>query len=169
VSPPDQLALLRGIVAALGERATPPWWRTQFLTEAGLRTIARIVPRTAVSAAVDSTAVAAGAEHDRWIGVGQRQHLFRLPSSLELRIGVALRADSIQSKLRAWLIGREGLLEGLTTLSSSTVRASAEGPIALGHARQLSSPASVAKLASCYLTAFKAGNRTYPYFEEEAA
>src|SRR5205823_3035967 len=109
----------------------------------------------AVSAAVDSTALAARAEHDRWIGVGQRQHLFRLPGSLELRIGAALRAEEVQSKLRAWLTEREGLLEGLTTLSGSTARASAEGPIALGDARQLSSPASVAKLASCYLTAFR--------------
>ena len=41
-----QYLLLRTIIAALGERVTPPWWRTQFLTDFGLRTIARVFPRT---------------------------------------------------------------------------------------------------------------------------
>jgi hypothetical protein len=77
----QQVALLRAIIAALGERASPPWWRTQFLTEIGLRTVGRIVPRTAVPAAVVSTSIAARAEHDRWIGVGRRFHLFRLPGA----------------------------------------------------------------------------------------
>ena len=42
-----ELLVLRIIVATLDERATPPWWRTQLLTDFGFRAIARVFPRTA--------------------------------------------------------------------------------------------------------------------------
>lgn len=70
----EVLVILRAVVAALGERTTPPWWRTQFLTDAGLRAVSRIFPRTAVSSAVTSACIAARSEHDRLIGVGKRYH-----------------------------------------------------------------------------------------------
>src|SRR6266566_8935669 len=78
-----QLVFLRTIVAALGERTTPPRWRTQFLTDFGLRALARVFPRTPVHAALDSVFVAARLEHDQRIGLGWRCHLFRLPESAE--------------------------------------------------------------------------------------
>jgi hypothetical protein len=166
--PSLQLAFLRAIVAALGERATPPWWRTQFLTEVGLRTVGRIVPRTAVLGAVASTSIAAKAEHDRWVGVGRRFHLFRLPGSIELAVGTALRAAEVQSRIRDALAGRERLLDELASLAGSRLKSQEEGPIVLGDARQLGKPASITGLAACYFAAFNAGGRSFPYFEETA-
>jgi len=39
-----RLLLLRTIVAALGERTAPPWWRTRFLTDVGLCNCADLSP-----------------------------------------------------------------------------------------------------------------------------
>src|SRR5438128_9303831 len=60
-----EILLLRLIVATLGERATPPWWKTQFLTDVGMRSMARIFPRTALSAALNSVSIVAREDHDR--------------------------------------------------------------------------------------------------------
>src|SRR5262245_40492838 len=78
-----EILLLRTIVAMLGERTTPPWWRTQFLTDVGLRALTRVFPRTAASAALNSVLIVARGDHDKRIGVGGRYHLFRLPASME--------------------------------------------------------------------------------------
>ena len=94
-----ELALLRALVAALGERTTPPWWRTQFLTDVGLRALARVFPRTAPSAAVSSTTIAAQADHDKRIGVGRRFHLFRLPQDLERFLSAALSEDQLRIRV----------------------------------------------------------------------
>ena len=45
-----RLVTLRLLAAAAGESVVPPWWRTQFLTEAGLRLRRRIFPQTVGSA-----------------------------------------------------------------------------------------------------------------------
>src|SRR5260370_1713187 len=75
---------LRRIVAALGERTTPPWWRTQFLSEFGVRALTRVFPRTSASAALNSVLIAAREDHDKRIGIGGRHHLFRLPARIHL-------------------------------------------------------------------------------------
>jgi hypothetical protein len=165
----QQLALLRAIVAALGERATPPWWRTQFLTEVGLRTVARIVPRTAVPAAVTSTSNAARIEHDRWIGIGRRFHLFRLPSQTEHAVEIAFRETGIQSRIKEAVQGRESLLEALAVLAGSLTQSPMEGPVALGDMRQIGKPAANAGLGAHYLAAFTADVRSFPYFEQTTA
>jgi hypothetical protein len=164
----QQVALLRAIVAALGERASPPWWRTQFLTDVGLRTVGRIVPRTAVPAAVASTSIAARAEHDRWIGVGRRFHLFRLPSAVERAVGSSLSEDAMHSRVRDLLAARERILDELAGLAGAHIPKPVEGPLALGDARQLGKLAATATLASHYLAAFRASARCFPYFEEKA-
>lgn len=164
----ERLAVLRAIVAALGERATPPWWRTQFLTEVGLRTVARIVPRTAVPAAVASTSITARTEHDRWIGVGRRFHLFRLPGVFETSVEAALHEEKLQAQLKQALAMHERLVEELASLAGARHQKPTDGPVALGDARQLSKPATTAVLAACYLAAFSGAGRCFPYFEESA-
>jgi hypothetical protein len=73
----SRLAGLRLVTAATGERVLPPWWRTQFLTEAGVRSMRRIFPRTALGSALACVTEAARADHDSRIGIGGRYHLFR--------------------------------------------------------------------------------------------
>ena len=53
------ILLLRTVVVALGERTTPPWWRTEFLTDVGLRFMGKVFPRTAASAGLNSVLLAA--------------------------------------------------------------------------------------------------------------
>jgi hypothetical protein len=65
-----RLVTLRLIAATAGERVVPSWWRTQFLTEAGLRSMRRIFPRTALGSALACVTEAARAEHDSRIGIG---------------------------------------------------------------------------------------------------
>jgi len=59
---------LRAVVLALGESAQPPWWRTAFLNETGLRFLERLYPRTAFHAAVHAAGHAACDVHDQAIG-----------------------------------------------------------------------------------------------------
>ncbi len=47
---------LRAVVLALGESASPAWWKTEFLNETGLRFLDRLYPRTSVHAAVHAAA-----------------------------------------------------------------------------------------------------------------
>ncbi|MDA3951955.1 MAG: BrxE family protein, partial [Spirochaeta sp.] len=62
------LTALRIIVAYLGESASPPWWPTQFLTEAGLDFFRGVFPKTSASAAVHGSIRAAQEIHDERIG-----------------------------------------------------------------------------------------------------
>src|SRR5881628_1017915 len=96
-----EILLLRLIVAALGERSTPPWWKTQFLTDVGMRAMSRIFPRTALMAALNSVSIVAQEDHDKRIGVGGRYHLFRLPTLLEHAIASALSERSVQLEAEA--------------------------------------------------------------------
>jgi len=161
------LLTLRALVAALGERTTPPWWRTQFLTEAGMRAVGRIFPRTAVSAAVKSACIAARSEHDRLIGVGKRYHLFRLPTRLEHAIATSLADSALQSALADILReGTDRLLGELKSLSGERTVMRVEGPVSIGDVNRLDNGRGIAEFAAHYYAAFAQTARCYPYFEE---
>jgi hypothetical protein len=160
------LIMLRAVVAALGERATPPWWRTQFLTDAGLRAVGRIFPRTAIAAAVKSASLAAQAEHDRLIGVGRRVHLFRLPTSIEHEIAAGASETDVQSQISNVIHGAtDGGIRYLADLAEGRSVAHTDGPVSLGDARRLSQLQTVAEIAAHYHAAFAGPARRYPYFE----
>lgn len=163
----EPLLILRALVAALGERATPPWWRTQFLTEAGLRAVARVFPRTAVSAAVRSVCIAACSEHDRLIGVGTRYHLFRLPTEVEHAMGLSLADPARQAALSETLRGdTDALLAELKRLSGDRTPATGEGPVSAGHVEDLRAGRAVPQLAAYYCASFSKATRWLPYLEE---
>ena len=67
---PEALARLRLLVSVLGGAPHANWWRTEFLTVAGLRFLDRLYPRTSCAAAVRATGVAATELHDSNIGRG---------------------------------------------------------------------------------------------------
>ena len=64
----EAIAQARLLVAGLGEAASPPWWRSQATTEVSGRWLERLLPRTAVSAALEIAGRAARLEHDARIG-----------------------------------------------------------------------------------------------------
>lgn len=143
---------LRLTIGALGERLSPPWWRTQILTGAGARHATRLFPRTSVRAGLETVTLAAAREHDPHVGP-QRFHLFRLPAAVEARL-----QDTLQTATLA------PALEDLEALLKSLPKAAAEeGPRSLGRVADI--PRQLGRLAALYAAAAREGKRVYPYFE----
>jgi len=164
----QRLLTIRTIIAALGEHPPAPWWRTQFLTDAGLRATARIFPRTAVAAAILSVCEAARRDHDNKVGVGRRYHLFRLPTEWEDGVASTLTRQESQAELKQLLqSGRDELLKKLELLAQGSKRVGKEGPIALGAGARISTSEAIAELAANYLRAFTNNQKCYPYFEDQ--
>jgi hypothetical protein len=162
-----RLVVLRTLVAALGERATPPWWRTQFLTEVGLRTLGRVFPRTAIRTALESTTIVARADHDKRIGIGRRYHLFRLPTALEHVLIDATTEESFRVEATALVKKqRDDLLCELAKAANSRAAPTAEGPIRLVPAVRLLERSAIEEMAAHYRTSVETGRRVFPYFEE---
>jgi hypothetical protein len=160
------LILLRAIVAALGERVAPPWWRTQFLTDVGLRALGRVFARTSICAAFRSTSVAARADHDKRIGIGRRYHLFRFPVHLEQGTAALIKDDPFCSEVTALLKApQDVLLQALAVTAKSHKVVAAEGPIRIGPAERLLEPSALEAIASHYRTSIETGRRVFPYFE----
>lgn len=160
------LVTIRTVVAAIGERTAPPWWRTQFLTEAGLRAMRRIFPRTALGGAVECVSQVARAEHDSRVGVGGRFHLFRLPPRTEDDLASALKDPAFALELNGIVSGALGdLLAALDRLSAGANATPKDGPISLGDVRHLGSQRTLANVAALYRGAAPSATRCYPYFE----
>ena len=164
----QEYLLLRTVVAALGERSTPPWWRTQFLTDFGFRTVARVFPRTAVYAALESSFAAARDEHDRRIGLGKKYHLFRLPETLERTLSTAISDPTFVTRLATLVAGaQDGLMHELTRIASDRKEAVVDGPVSLGTITQLVEPGILGSLAAHYRNSFASNRRVFPYFTEQ--
>ena len=154
---------LRLHVAALGERLTPPWWRTEFLSSTGLRYVQRLFPRMYLAAALESATVAARRDHDA--NIGRRSfHLFRLSAHMERQLADLIRAEgalgeSIISDTPAQLIE---MLEALALPEATLV---GTGPRLVGSINDITKPTTVNRLASLYAYAARKGERVYPYFE----
>jgi hypothetical protein len=152
----------------LGESASSPWWRTQFLSEAGLRTTSRLFPRTTIGAAVAATTLAARGEHDRQVGTAGRFHLFRLPGHEENLIRQSLQADGTAEQIRGVLAS--SVKEKLTTLEAlcgQARRPSATGPVMIGPIGLLSAAdRACQELAACYLAAFRDGTKAFPFLQD---
>lgn len=162
-----KLLLLRAVTATLGERVTPSWWRTQFLTDVGLRAMTRVFPRTAVSVALSSTTIAARVDHDKRIGVGGKYHLFRLPNTIEHAVDVAISEDSFHLQAAAMIaMGRDALIEELAAIAKGRVIPPADGSVRLGSASRILEAARIEELAAHYRASFETSRRAFPYFEE---
>lgn len=163
----DDITQLRVLVATLGESASPPWWKTTFLSEAGLRLTGRIFPRSGLSAAVNAVSQVARREHEQRIGKGRRYHLFRLQPSMERSIQVALTEPIMVERLRGILaLGQDGLLQELSSLVGTARLGGREGPTLMGPVGALSGSGGVGELAAMYRSAFREKTVVHPYYEE---
>lgn len=161
------MILLRTIIAALGERMNPPWWRTQFLTDVGLRTLGRVFPRTAIRTALESTTIVARADHDKRIGIGRRYHLFRLPTALEHVLIDAMMEEPFCVEATALVKEqRDDLLCELAKLANLRAVPTTEGPFKLAPAVLLLERSAIEEMAAHYRTSVETGRRVFPYFEE---
>lgn len=168
-SNPPNLLLLRAIVAAVGERTSPPWWRTTLLTDVGLRISARVFPRTALEAAVKSVAMVAQRDHDERVGA-DRFHLFRLPSQTERELWASLSQDHTRSEIGVLLNGdRQGLLDRLEVIAGEQRVEATDGPIRIGSVSDIRKPEFISRCAAHYLASVAYGTRRFPYFEAPEA
>jgi hypothetical protein len=161
---------LRVLVATLGGSAHTRWWRTEFLTVAGLRFLERLYPRTCHAAAIQATAVAARAVHDASIGRGGVYHLFRLPEALEHDQRAAAEDGlfkTLLGDLEKNLESRDALLEQLSSLAPQMPQ-SPPGPQCIGSERDLFSNGLVlGRWAGAYFHAFRNDYRVFPYVDAE--
>lgn len=158
---------LRALVLALGESADPPWWKTEFLNETGLRFLERLYPRSFFRAAVHAAGKAACEVHDGAVGRVGVYHLFRLPEGLEMEV-YEPRPDAdkeLIAEIRRRLGKREDLMEVLADLSAGGKGDDATGGARLiGQAGELTKAAGLAKAGGVYFRAFREGKPTFPYF-----
>ena len=159
------LAQVRILVAAIGERTAPPWWPTQFLSPTGQKWMARVLPRTEFAARVSATTMAAVRAHEAAIGGRDRYHLFRLPSALESATQREARAlsDHISDASLAEVLRQLGQFAGEHEGAPGT------GPVLIADLAHIGRPATVQVLAATYLAAASTGRRVFPYFGDTAA
>lgn len=166
----ETILRLRVLVSALGGSAHARWWRTEFLTPAGLRFLERLYPRTSHSAAIHATAAAARALHDSSIGRGGTYHLFRLPERFEGQVRTLAGngfLDQVVRDLLPSLETREPLLARFDGLSPELPE-SEPGPQRIGSVRDLRrNNGVVARWAGAYFHAFRSEYRVFPYLEVE--
>lgn len=153
---------LHAVVASLGSKDVSAWWNSSFLSPTGLEMLAFNFPRTAVSAAVTSTAKAAAQQHDQAAGAVGVFHLFRLPAALMGRVHRQLIGNG--ANLAEILTDKERCLETLRGLAGN-VSTPDLGPGARDLGRfEVEDPALITRLAAAYLAAFTDGYKTFPYF-----
>jgi len=165
----EQTVRARYLVAALGEVANPPWWRSQAMGSVGRQMLQLLFPRTAISAALETASRAASLQHDQHIGVVGAYHLFRLRTQDEIALREYL-SDQAGQQLLAELAARDEpdvWLAALTEISGS-VSAGKGGPTHCGFAHQTHDTKILKTIAAAYLDGFKAGRPVYPYLLETA-
>lgn len=162
----EQLTLIRVAVAALGERTTPPWWKTQFLTDAGVASMRMLFPHSGVASSVRSTCEAARELHDSRVAGSGRLHLFRLPVVQEYEVSRFLADEGVETEIESALSGGvEPLTELLRASADGEEPVGLDGPVSLGTVSESLGLDHVQRLARCYLTAFTEGRMVFPYFD----
>jgi hypothetical protein len=126
----DQFAQLRLLVGYLGQRKQSGWWDCDFLGPLGFRFLETVFPRTARTAALQSTSEAACTVHDHSLGRVGNYHLFRLPPALEDRLQQAIE-ELDWSEAAKLIESPETAMEGLNHLADAVVKAP-EGPCRSG-------------------------------------
>lgn len=160
---------LRALTLALGESVRPQWWTTQFMSEAGMRFLERLYPRTAFQAAIHAAGRAACDVHDRAVGRVGVYHLFRLPESLELdmaRIPPDFDQEFV-AELRAGLGTPEKLLALLAAMCEGVEVETAGGARRIGSDLDSLTLPSLRRVAAIYHGAFAHGKPAFPYFTAE--
>lgn len=156
-----ELLELRIIVGYLGERNHFGWWPSLFYDQSGKMFLAPVFPKTYRLSQYHGVVEAARRVHDEHIGVGNAFHLFRVAEEVEQDLHKLILADD--GVVSENPVGREAALERLSALAGGETDAT-EGPVAIGKYETLLTSGPLKAAAQCYLAAFKADVRSYPYF-----
>lgn len=163
------LISLRFLVGYLGEKATPPWWKSSFFAPGSSMFLNPIFPKTAALAKYHGIKEAACRIHDERIGTGMGVfHLFRLPDALEREMHSVLNSAKEPEQ---FVTGLENSLEAITILKkwAEDETLEAVGPIRIGNRSAIGKREILKTIAGYYYHAFLTEQETFPYFSGEKA
>lgn len=163
----EPVARLRLIVGFLGEKGQHAWWPTEFYSQTAPAFLSPIFAKTAALAQYHGVKEAAQLVHDERIGVGRVFHLFRLPETMEQLLFEFLRDPEVLGQLTDTLETAVEATEQLEAIAKSTAPLR-EGPLQIGTIGDLDSNRWLAEAARCYLAAFQADARCFPYLLDDA-
>ncbi len=153
------LAKLRVCVAYLGEKEQNNWWPSSFLSASGKAFLGPVFPKTSLLAQITGGSNSAKIVHDEFIGVGDVNHLFRLPENLESELMHLLsNKDSgieIPSSIDAALQELKELAAGYSVKGT--------GPLLIDDTENKEK--LVNNIAAAYINGFANSQPVYPYFK----
>lgn len=152
---------LRMCVAYLGENGEQRWLESLWFSSQATAFLDPVYGKHSFVACFKGATEAARIVHDSRVGVGSAYHLFRLPSSIERRVhGLILKRRPLP-----FASSVNEAADRLASFVKDTANLT-EGPQRVGSATELASNSWVASAASLYLTAFRNGTITFPYFAD---
>ena len=162
-SPIHGFVALRACVGFLGQNFK--WWPCKFAGPTGIQMLQTIFPRTAHQAALRSVMHAAALHHDKALGKRGVNHLFRLPATLEERIGKLMHGFQPNDWSSLTFASPQQAFDTLKTLGSSQQQIQvAAGPVQVGTIGRVLTRQSVEELAIHYHAAFTQNVQCLPYF-----
>jgi hypothetical protein len=151
------LAKLRVCVAYLGEKEQSNWWPSSFLSTSGKAFLGPVFPKTSLLAQITGGSNSAKIVHDEFIGVGDVNHLFRLPENLESELMHLLSKKDSGIKIPGSI---EEATQELRELAADN-SIDGTGPLLIDAiAEKL-----VGEIAAAYISGFVNNQPVYPYFK----
>jgi hypothetical protein len=157
----DSYGKLRIVVGYLGEKSHSNWWSTSFFDKFSQTFLEPVFPRTLHLSKYNGVRQAACCLHDKFIGVGNAFHLFRLPEEVEQDL-----QQLVLSAPEEWfnvISNRDIAMNTLLELAGECIQVE-EGPKAVGELSDLYHQRGFKKLAQNYLGAFEQQVCCFPYF-----
>ena len=161
----ELLATLRACVGFLGERGQDRWWRSSFFDEASGAFLSPVFARTQTLAQVAGVTRAAALVHDKWIGVGDAYHLFRLPEDIEQAIHRALHEPALGERIAAITASKSAAADFLRDQGVPPTKPS-QGPTRVGGIAELRKSGAWSNAAGLYARAFEGESPVYPFFAD---
>jgi hypothetical protein len=153
-------ARLRLLVGYLGEKKQADWWSTAFFEKYSQAFLEPVFPRTHRLSQYNGVRQAACRLHDKFVGVGNAFHLFRLPEEIEQDLQKAVLATSEE-----WFQGlsdQDTARKALLELAGAGIKV-VEGPQVIGSASDIYRDECVQTFAQKYFGAFEQQVCCFPY------
>ncbi|MEW8419748.1 MAG: BrxE family protein [Candidatus Thiodiazotropha endolucinida] len=163
----QEIVRFRLIVGFLGEKGQHNWWSSEFFSATAPAFLNPVFGKTTLQSQYHGVKEAARRVHDQHIGIGRVFHLFRLPESIEQALFEVIQDASIAEILSSSVGSLEVALTALHEISESSGSIQ-EGPVQVGTQLDLTGIHWLSLTARCYMEAFNAGLKSYPYLIEQA-
>lgn len=155
---------LRMCIGFLGESDQYSWWASSFLSSTSSAFLSPVFSKTSFNAQYYGVREAATIVHDEHIGIGKGVfHLFRLPETHEIKMHRLLDNSDTKTAVQDLIKNKDNAEQFLSEYGQDSVEQTV-GPFRLGGTTKILTPQTWTKVAGQYVSAFKDGNKTFPYF-----